>query len=69
MNFSFLSVVASAALIAMGSASAAEFKFTTPMPPGVLAPDTIETRLGTLKMFGGFPDQDSVQKLYDNLDF
>ena len=44
-------------------------KFTTPMPPGVAAPDTVETRLGTLHMFGGFPDQASVDKLYDNLDF
>jgi hypothetical protein len=44
-------------------------KFSTPMPPGVASPDTVETPLGTLKFFDGFPDQASAEKLYDNLDF
>jgi hypothetical protein len=52
-----------------GSASAAEYKMTTPIPPGIAMPDTVETRLGTLKFFDGFPDKASVEKLYDNLDF
>ena len=29
----------------------------------------METRLGTLKFFDGFPDDATVEKLYDNLDF
>ena len=45
------------------------YKYATPMPPGVVAPDTLETRFGTLNFFGGFPDKASVDKLYDNLDF
>lgn len=56
-------------LLSSGLASGAEYEFTTVMPPGVLAPDTIETRLGPLSMFGGFPDPASVEKLYNNLDF
>jgi hypothetical protein len=32
-------------------------------------PDTVETRLGTLKFFDGLPDEATVQKMYDNLDF
>lgn len=40
----------------------------TPVPPGIAAPDTMETRLGTLKFFDGFPDEITVAKLYDNLD-
>ena len=32
-------------------------------------PDKVETRLGTLKFFDGFPDNATVEKLYDNLDF
>ena len=32
-------------------------------------PDSVESRLGTLKFFDGFPDDASVEKLYDNLDF
>lgn len=43
--------------------------YATPTPPGVAAPARIETRLGTLRMIGGFPDRVSTQKLYDNLDF
>jgi hypothetical protein len=39
------------------------------MPPGVLSPDKVETRLGTLKFFDGFPDKATAEKLWDNLDF
>jgi hypothetical protein len=41
----------------------------TPIPPGVAIPDKVETRLGTLNFFDGFPDDATVEKLYDNLDF
>jgi hypothetical protein len=37
--------------------------------PQITTPDTIETRLGTSKFFDGFPDKDTVEKVYDNLDF
>jgi hypothetical protein len=39
------------------------------MPPGVLSPDTVDTRFGTLHFQGGIPDKDSTDKIYDNLDF
>ena len=52
-----------------GPPSSPEFKFSTPMPPGVASPDTVDTRFGALHFFGGFPDAASVDKLYDNLDF
>jgi hypothetical protein len=44
-------------------------KMTTDIPPSITTPDTVETRLGTLNFFDGFPDAASVQTLYDNLDF
>jgi hypothetical protein len=50
-------------------ASAQDFKFSTPMPPGVASPDKVETRLGTLNLIDGFPDKATAEKLYDNLDF
>jgi hypothetical protein len=46
-----------------------QLKFSTPMPPGVASPDKVETRLGTLNFFDGFPDKASAEKLFDNLDF
>lgn len=44
-------------------------KMTTAVPPGIAMPDRVDTRLGTLRFFDGFPDDASVEKLYDNLDF
>jgi hypothetical protein len=45
------------------------FKQTTPIPPDITTPNTVDTRLGTLRFFDGMPDRDTVQKAYDNLDF
>ena len=42
---------------------------TTEIPPQITTPDTVETRLGTLKFFDGFPDDQTVEKVMDNLDF
>jgi hypothetical protein len=50
-------------------ASAQQYKYETPMPPGVASPNSVESRLGTLKFFDGFPDKASAEKLFDNLDF
>jgi hypothetical protein len=46
-----------------------QFKFSTPPPLGVAAPDTVDTRFGALRFFDGVPDQASTQRIYDNLDF
>lgn len=46
-----------------------KLKFSTAVPPGINAPAEVETRLGTLRTFDGFPDKASAEKLYDNLDF
>lgn len=45
------------------------YKMKTDIPASILTPDTVETRLGTLRFFDGFPDEATVQKVYDNLDF
>ena len=52
-----------------GTPSDPQFKYSTPIPPSVASPDKVETRLGTLNFFDGFPDQATTEKLYDNLDF
>ena len=46
-----------------------KMKMTTDIPPEITVPNTVETRLGTLKFFDGFPDDATVAKVYDNLDF
>jgi hypothetical protein len=52
-----------------GTSTATQYKMTTAVPPGIVSPDKVETRLGTLNFFDGFPDNASVEKLFDNLDF
>lgn len=44
-------------------------KYSTPLPPGVASPAKLNTRLGTLNIFDGFPDKATAAKLFDNLDF
>ena len=46
-----------------------KYKMTTDIPASVTTPDQVETRLGKLKFFDGFPSQDTVEKCYDNLLF
>jgi len=52
-----------------GQEAGKQYKMTTPIPEGIAMPDKVETRLGTLKFFDGLPDDATVEKLYDNLDF
>jgi hypothetical protein len=44
-------------------------KMTTPIPSEITTPDSVETRLGTLKFFDGLPDAATAEKVFDNLDF
>jgi hypothetical protein len=46
-----------------------QYKMTTEIPAGIITPDRVETRLGTLRFFDGLPDEATVQTVYDNLDF
>jgi len=43
--------------------------YQTPIPQGIMTPDKIETRLGTLEFFDGFPSDKTVKATYDHLDF
>ncbi|MDO8981087.1 MAG: DUF1254 domain-containing protein [Afipia sp.] len=44
-------------------------KYSAKVPSYITTPDTVETRIGTLKFFDGQPDAETVKKVYDNLDF
>ena len=59
----------SAGQVLKGAPAAAQYKYSTPMPPGVASPDKLKTRFGTLNFVDGSPDTASTQKIYDNLDF
>jgi hypothetical protein len=49
--------------------TAPKMKMTTDIPLEITTPDSVETRLGTLKFLDGLPDKATVEKVYDNLDF
>lgn len=46
-----------------------KMKMTTDIPEAITTPASVETRIGTLSFFDGFPDDATTQKVYDNLDF
>lgn len=47
----------------------AKLQTTADIPPGIAVPDELETRLGKLTFVDGAPSEDTVDKVYDNLDF
>src|SRR6202453_5252127 len=48
---------------------APKLTMTTSITAQITTPDSVETRLGTLKFFDGFPDEPTVGLVMDNLDF
>lgn len=46
-----------------------KLRMSTDIPASITIPDHLDTRLGTLTFFDGFPDDQTVEKLYANLDF
>ncbi|MGK2925772.1 MAG: DUF1254 domain-containing protein, partial [Lysobacterales bacterium] len=67
-------ILAAALAFALTAGTAAaqdapKMKMTTPIPADITTPDTVETRIGTLKFNDGFPTDETVQKVYDNLAF
>ena len=66
---SLLLPIAAAAQSLTGPPANPQYKYSTEMPPGVKVPDSVDTRIGTLRFFDGMPDQASADKLFDNLDF
>lgn len=62
----FLSLLAATLTV---DAQQVRYKMTTDIPASITTPDKVETSLGTLRFFDGFPDPATVSKVYDNLDF
>ena len=42
--------------------------FNHRIPESILTPDEVETPIGTMRFFDGFPDEATVELAYDNLD-
>ncbi len=44
-------------------------RYKKSIPPQVTVPEGLETRVGTSRFTDGFPDEETVAKVFDNLDF
>lgn len=62
-----LSLLTAGAVLTITSAHAQKYK--ADVPKSITTPDSVETRIGTLKFFDGLPDKETAQKVYDHLDF
>ena len=44
-------------------------KYAANVPESIQTPGTVSTRIGTLKFSDGLPDDETIKRVYDNLDF
>jgi len=51
-----VTIVATIATVCAFAADAPKMKMTTDIPESITTPDSVETRIGTLKFFDGYPD-------------
>jgi hypothetical protein len=65
-----LSPIVALSLIAFSAvpANAQQYKYETPIAPGIATPDKVDTSIGTLNLSSGYPDAATVQKICNNLD-
>ena len=56
-------------LVTTVGAELPKMKMTTDIPDSIIMPDKIETRIGTLELFDGFPSDETVERAYDFLLF
>ena len=64
---SSLAVLTACAVLALPRLAPAQ---TPPgIPPSITTPDKVETRIGTLDFKDGAPSKETLDKVYDNLDF
>jgi hypothetical protein len=41
-------------------------QYAAEVPSSIKTPDSVQTRIGTLKFFDGLPDTQTVQRVYDS---
>ncbi len=67
-SLAIAAAIAAGLALLTGVSSAQTYKMTTPIAPGVAVPDKIDSSIGTLNLNYGYPDNATVEKIYDNLD-
>ena len=65
----FLALFGICLALSATAASAQITRINNKIPPEIMTPDTVQTRIGTLKFFDGFPTKETSQLVSDHLDF
>jgi len=61
-NYLFILTLITAFVATDVDAQQAKPKMDTAIPPEIMVPDRVETRIGTLNFFAGMPDKATVKK-------
>ena len=70
MKFRFRSlIIASVALLAAHVPAVRAQQKPADIPASITTPDKVETRIGTMEFKDGMPSKETLDKVYDNLDF
>lgn len=64
-----LATALAATVFTVCATSSASAQSTTTIPPSLVTPDKVESRIGTLEFKDGMPGKNTLDKVYDNLDF
>lgn len=65
----FYALVMYSVFSSLALAQSAPPKYSANVPIDIKTPNTVQTRIGTLKFVDGAPDQKTAQRVYDQLDF
>ena len=69
-SMSFVAAVGMALAISAVASAQQPPKYSAKVPDSIQTPDLVETsRLGRLEFFDGMPSDETVRKVYDQLDF
>jgi len=52
------------AIVALSGEAQERYRMTTPVPAEITTPDTVDTRIGTLKFFDGVPTKETAAMVY-----
>ena len=62
-------IICSLATLAVGAPAVRAQQKSADVPPSITTPDKVEIRIGTMEFKDGMPSKETVDKVYDNLDF
>src|SRR6476619_1254534 len=67
LRIAFLPTVVTCAMLVLSGLTSAQT--SPPIPAAITTPDKVETRIGTLDFKDGAPSKETLDRVYDDLDF